>query len=96
MNFPPKVVPDFGPHLERVAKITGISDDLPTVARCEKEMQEWGGARISAERSQPYYLDVTHPKANKGQVVLMLSKLLSIPPEPDCDHRRHAQRHAHV
>jgi Cof subfamily protein (haloacid dehalogenase superfamily) len=79
VNFPPTVVPDFGPHLERVAKITGISDDLPKVARCEKEMQEWGGARISAERSQPYYLDVTHPKANKGQVVLLLSELLSIP-----------------
>jgi len=81
VKFPPTVVADFGPHLERVAKITGISDDLPAVARCEKEMQAWGGARISAERSQPYYLDVTHPDANKGQVVLMLSKLLSIAPE---------------
>lgn len=81
VKFPPTVVADFGPHLQHVAKITGISDDLPAVARCEKEMQAWGGERISAERSQPYYLDVTHPNANKGQVVLMLSKLLSIPPE---------------
>jgi Cof subfamily protein (haloacid dehalogenase superfamily) len=81
VKFPPTVVADFGPHLERVAKITGISDDLPAVARCEQETQAWGGERISAERSQPYYLDVTHPDANKGQVVLMLSKLLSIPPE---------------
>jgi hydroxymethylpyrimidine pyrophosphatase-like HAD family hydrolase len=44
-------------------------------------MQVWGGARISAERSQPYYLDVTHPNANKGEVVHTLSQLLAIPPE---------------
>jgi hydroxymethylpyrimidine pyrophosphatase-like HAD family hydrolase len=39
------------------------------------------GERASAERSQPYYLDVTHPQANKGTVVITLSKLLNIPPE---------------
>jgi Cof subfamily protein (haloacid dehalogenase superfamily) len=81
VKFPPMVVSDFEAHLEHVVKIVGVSDDLPAVARCEMEMQAWGGARISAERSQPYYLDVTHPNANKGEVVLMLSKLLSIPPE---------------
>lgn len=81
VKFPPTVVADFGPHLERVAKITGVSDDLSAVARCEHEMQAWAGGRISAERSQPYYLDVTHPNANKGQVVLMLSRLLSVPQE---------------
>ncbi len=35
--------------------------------------------RASAARSQPYYLDVTHPDANKGTVVTTLSKLLSVP-----------------
>src|SRR5215467_9115785 len=81
VKFPPTIVSDFGPHLEHVAKIVGVSDDLQAVARCEKEMQAWGGTRISAERSQPYYLDVTNRNANKGEVVLMLSKLLRIPPE---------------
>src|SRR5260370_32024261 len=38
-----------------------------------------GGTHISAARSQPYYLDVTHPQANKGGVVLAMSKLLNIP-----------------
>ena len=80
VKFPPVVVPDYTNHLDRVAKIVGVSDDLVAVARCEKDMQAWGGTRISAERSQPYYLDVTHPQANKGEVVLMLSQLLSIPP----------------
>jgi Cof subfamily protein (haloacid dehalogenase superfamily) len=81
VQFPPVVVSDFGAHLEQVVKIVGVSDDLQAVVRCEKEMQVWGGARISAERSQPYYLDVTHPDANKGEVVHMLSQLLAIPPE---------------
>ena len=35
--------------------------------------------RVSAVRSLPFYLDVTHPKANKGAVVETLSKLLQIP-----------------
>jgi hydroxymethylpyrimidine pyrophosphatase-like HAD family hydrolase len=39
------------------------------------------GATASAARSQPYYLDVTHPKANKGEVVLAMSSLLGIPVE---------------
>ena len=38
------------------------------------------GDKASAARSQPYYLDVTHPQANKGTVVATLSKLLNIPP----------------
>ncbi len=37
------------------------------------------GETASAARSQPYYLDVTHPQANKGTVVATLSKLLNIP-----------------
>ena len=36
---------------------------------------------VSAARSQPYYLDVTHPEANKGGVVLTLAKMLNLKPE---------------
>jgi hydroxymethylpyrimidine pyrophosphatase-like HAD family hydrolase len=36
---------------------------------------------VSAALSQPYYLDVTHPKANKGEVIADLSALLAIAPE---------------
>ncbi|MGZ7093584.1 MAG: HAD hydrolase family protein, partial [Candidatus Angelobacter sp.] len=36
---------------------------------------------ISATRSSDYYLDVTHADANKGTVILMLSKMLNIPTE---------------
>ena len=32
-------------------------------------------------RSQPYYVDVTHPQANKGDVVRFLSARYAIPEE---------------
>ena len=79
VKFPPTVVKTFAGLLGRVAKIVGVSDDLERVAKCEKDVQQAGGAHISAARSQPYYLDVTHPQANKGEVVLSISRLLNIP-----------------
>ena len=36
-------------------------------------------SRVFAARSQPYYLDLTNPDANKGFVVLRLSEMLNIP-----------------
>jgi len=79
VKFPPTVVKTFGGLLGRVAKIVGVSDDYERVAKCEKDVQQAGGEHISAARSQPYYLDVTHPQANKGGVVLAMSTLLNIP-----------------
>ena len=79
VKFPPTVVKTFAGLLGRVAKIVGVSDDYDRVAKCEKDVRQAGGTHISAARSQPYYLDVTHPQANKGGVVLAMSKLLNIP-----------------
>ena len=79
VKFAPVVVPGFDDLLENVAKVVGVSDDLEAVQRCEKDTQEACGNRASAARSQPYYLDVTHPKANKGEVVLAMSELLNTP-----------------
>jgi Cof subfamily protein (haloacid dehalogenase superfamily) len=79
VKFPPVVVDNFKDVLGNAVKIVGVSDDLDLVARCEKDMQAALGAKASAARSQPYYLDVTHPDANKGTVVTTLSKLLAVP-----------------
>lgn len=79
VKFAPIVTSDFDSHLEHVVKIVGVSDDLDAVKRAEKDLQAWGGTHISAERSQPYYLDVTHPHATKGFVVLMLSGMYKVP-----------------
>jgi Cof subfamily protein (haloacid dehalogenase superfamily) len=81
VQFRPIVVPTFDNLLSGVVKIVGVSDDLDTVARCEADAQQQFGAHVSAARSQPYYLDVTHPKANKGIVIERLAKFLKIPME---------------
>jgi Cof subfamily protein (haloacid dehalogenase superfamily) len=79
VKFAPTVIGSFAGVLHGAVKIVGVSDDLDLVARCEKDAQDALGSGASAARSQPYYLDVTHPDANKGTVVATLSKVLSIP-----------------
>lgn len=81
VKFPPSVATTYDALLNRIVKIVGLSDDLPAVARCETDVRRECGQHVSAARSQPYYLDVTHPNANKGTVVRMLSEILSVPEE---------------
>ena len=75
----PTVVPTYEGLLDRVVKIVGVSDNGQAMARCVTAVQQQFGQVVSAALSQPYYLDVTNPKANKGEVVSALSALLAIP-----------------
>jgi hydroxymethylpyrimidine pyrophosphatase-like HAD family hydrolase len=94
VKFPPTVVPNYDGLTNDVAKLVGVSDDLEAVCACEVAVRQRFAkgmhahrsnpprepdSLVSAARSQPYYLDVTHPDANKGGVVLYLSKRLGIP-----------------
>ncbi len=80
VKFPPKVVSSFTEeHFKAAVKVVGVSDDLDRVAECEKAVQQALGDTVSAARSQPYYLDVTNPHANKGAVVEYLSRSLGVP-----------------
>jgi Cof subfamily protein (haloacid dehalogenase superfamily) len=81
VNFLATVTSTFDTVLDRAGKIVGVSDDHDAVIRCEQRMHAECGDSIAASRSQPYYLDITHPDANKGNAVLELSKLLNIPTE---------------
>jgi len=80
VQFPPVVVPDYDAVLHEVIKIVGVSTDYDAVARCEAKVQAEFGTRVTAARSQPYYLDVTHPDANKGAVVHRLARYLKVSP----------------
>jgi Cof subfamily protein (haloacid dehalogenase superfamily) len=80
VRFPPVVVPDYDAFLHEVIKIVGVSNDYPAVARCEASLQSEFGQRVTAARSQPYYLDVTHPEANKGAIVQRLARYLKVSP----------------
>ncbi len=79
VKFAPLITADFG-HLTRdVAKIVGVSDDHDAVARASTAAHDQFGDHVSASRSQPYYVDVTHPDANKGAVAKWLSARYRIP-----------------
>jgi hypothetical protein len=78
-QFPPTVVPAYEGLLDRAVKIVGVSDEHDLVARCEADVQRQFGSHVSASRSQPHYLDVTHPTANKGVVVDRLSHHFNVP-----------------
>ena len=79
VQFEPIVVDSYDGLLNNVVKVVGVSDDLDAVAKCEAAAQKELGKSASASRSQPYYLDITHPQANKGTVVKRLSNILNIP-----------------
>jgi HAD superfamily hydrolase (TIGR01484 family) len=72
-------VTNVAERLDQVAKIVGVSDDLDVVQRCEADARAAFGQRATANRSQPYYLDVTNKDANKGAVVEFLSQHLGVP-----------------
>ena len=79
VGFGPEITSNYSPYIGQTAKIVGVSNDHEAVAACEKAVQEELGHQVSAARSQPYYLDVTHRAANKGSVVDFLSAAYLIP-----------------
>ncbi|HET9073298.1 MAG TPA: Cof-type HAD-IIB family hydrolase [Solirubrobacteraceae bacterium] len=80
VQFGPTVVDSLGTITEAVAKITGVGDDHELVARISQDLGSRFGDHVAASRSQPYYVDVTHPEANKGGVVAYLSEYYDIDP----------------
>jgi len=79
VGFQPIPIPDLTTVLDEPVKLVGVSDDLALVERCERELGARLGTGASAARSQPYFLDITHPEANKGMVVREASRILKIP-----------------
>jgi Cof subfamily protein (haloacid dehalogenase superfamily) len=67
-------------QLDNAFKIVGVSDDHALVAQSEAAAQKSLGDAASATRSQPHFLDVTNPEANKGAVVDRLARRLGISP----------------
>jgi Cof subfamily protein (haloacid dehalogenase superfamily) len=81
VKFPPKITADFGGALDSAVKIVGVSDDLDLMQKVAEDIRQELGDAASAALSQPYYLDVTSPQANKGAVVDYLAKHLNIAPD---------------
>jgi hydroxymethylpyrimidine pyrophosphatase-like HAD family hydrolase len=79
VGFPPTIVEDFGAALDTTAKIVGVSADFELLARCERDAHASLIDQASVVRSQPYYLDITHPLVNKGVALSEIANLLAVP-----------------
>jgi Cof subfamily protein (haloacid dehalogenase superfamily) len=78
VKFDPKVMESLDGFADGVAKIVGVSDDRDLVGSAWAEAQETFGDHVTVATSQPYYLDITHPHANKGWVVRYLMQKYEI------------------
>jgi hydroxymethylpyrimidine pyrophosphatase-like HAD family hydrolase len=74
------VVDSFDDVVSRIDKIVGVSNDAHVLAGVEAEARARLGAEAAVERSQPYYLDATHPLANKGAAVEALCAMIGVAP----------------
>ena len=82
---------------DSVAKLVGVSDDHDAVDKATSAVRGKFGDHVAASESQPYYLDVTHPKANKGEVAKYLAELPKGPYSQDAAYDRYkAAREASV
>ena len=79
VGFRPTIVEDFGSALDAAAKIVGVSKDFDLLEQCERDVRVALTSSAFVVRSQRYYLDITHPLANKGVAVTEIAKLLRIP-----------------
>jgi len=75
----PAVQRDLTPLLATVDKIVAVSEDHDALAALEGTAAQALGDGATVARSQPYYLDITAARANKGDGVAALSAFLSIP-----------------
>lgn len=82
VQFEPEVVERYeAQDLRSVVKIVGVTDDDAKMKACLEAARDAFGQNVTANCSQPYYLDITSAEANKGAVVDVLSRLLDVPHE---------------
>lgn len=74
VEFEPEVMQGLDGLTDDVAKLVGVSDDHDAVRRAAAAAHDRFGDHVAASPSQPYYVDVTHPEANKGAVVTSLAR----------------------
>ncbi len=73
-----RVVKDLAEYADRAGKIMAASKDFAKLRACEEELQRRLAGSAAVHRSQDYYLDITHPQANKGEAVRQAAHLLGV------------------
>ena len=75
----PVVRDNFADLLPAIDKMVAVSDVSGALDAVEAEVRSAAGHAVTILRSQPYYLDVTHTQANKGDGVIALADLIGVP-----------------
>lgn len=65
-NIEPIITDDFSRLIARVDKLVGVSDDHARLAELDATIAQAFAGEATVARSQPYYLDITTPRGNKG------------------------------
>jgi Cof subfamily protein (haloacid dehalogenase superfamily) len=73
VKFEPTLADSYEGLTHDVAKMVGVSHDHDAITKATAAAHERFGNQVTAAPSQPYYLDVTHPLANKGEVAKYLA-----------------------
>jgi Cof subfamily protein (haloacid dehalogenase superfamily) len=79
VGFDPTLVADFEGVIDRLDKLVAVSDQPDLLADVERAAQQALKGLANARRSQTYYLDVTHPDADKGHAVRALCAEIGVP-----------------
>ena len=78
IGFAPTVAASFEDIIGRIDKIVGVSDDHRRLDQLTEKLRAALRGKAEVERSQAYYLDVTHPLANKGDGVGALCRRMGV------------------
>ena len=79
VGFQPTLVDNFGQSLDAANKIVGVSKEFEILAQRERDVRAALADQATVARSQSYYLDITHPLANKGVALSEIARLLGVP-----------------
>ena len=74
----PIVETDMAHLFDEVDKLTWVSDDQELLVGLQGKMRAAFGGIATIGMSQTYYLDLTHPMANKGDGVATLARIASV------------------
>jgi len=78
IGFQPTMVGNFGQSLDAAIKIVGVSKEFEILAQRERDVRAALADHATVARSQSYYLDITHPLANKGVALSEIARLLGV------------------
>lgn len=78
IGYPPTLVKQFD-DLGAVDKIVGACVDTDRLAQADRDISKAFENILTVGLSQAYYLDITHPDANKGEAAAAVARHLGIP-----------------